>query len=333
VTGNVVELDSPVTMEADQAYACRFRHLPDADAPGDAPPALSLLRSVETIPGESQVLVLSGAGDLPAPGDLALFGPEGQESREVIVTRIERGEHLTGALTLVDHAPEIEALTDAAAANIPPWDGRYGNVIDTGAVAPDAPVITRITSGASSDYDIVVALKPGPGSPAPVKLYEVRHRLVGGSLWSGPATALAATGSVTITPYAKGADVELQARAVSIADVAGPYAAAITHVVGSTDPALPAITSFAAVKRTSGMWRYTWAVEEGPDIAVASGVRIRVREGTWATFADLTALHSGTLTVSPFEIGVPDDPGTYTFGCAAVTSAGLGPATLIEVTV
>jgi hypothetical protein len=109
VGGSVVTLDTVVTIEAGTAYGVRFR-LADGT---------TLVRPV-TGPssGATQSLALA-PGAMPAAGDLALFGPLGNESRQCVVKAVEVGDGLNFRLTLVDHAPQIEALADAAP--LPPW--------------------------------------------------------------------------------------------------------------------------------------------------------------------------------------------------------------------
>lgn len=137
VTGSTVELDERVTMEEGGSYEIRFRHLPDEDDEGaDPPPAESIVRTVTTIPGKSNAIYLSGAGTVPKVDALVIFGETGSSGRDLIVTRIERGDNDTARLTLQAHAPEIETLMDAEVA--PDWDGRVGEILNTPEqVAPD----------------------------------------------------------------------------------------------------------------------------------------------------------------------------------------------------
>lgn len=135
VSGSTVTLDEIVTMEAGKAYACRFR----------AEDGTSILRGVHTAPGETRAISLTGAGPAPAPGDLAMFGHAAEESLECIVKGVEIGDDLTAKLILIDHAPQIEAETDAETP--PAWSGRVGAEAGVSLIAPAVPVIFEVLSG------------------------------------------------------------------------------------------------------------------------------------------------------------------------------------------
>jgi hypothetical protein len=116
VSAPIVYLDEYVSMQAGQIYHIRFRR---ADG-------TTLLCSVDGPSGdiETNALSLRQPTPYPAAGDLAFFGLGGSESRACTVKGIEAMDQFTARITLVDHAPEIEALV---AAEVPPvWSGRAG---------------------------------------------------------------------------------------------------------------------------------------------------------------------------------------------------------------
>jgi hypothetical protein len=122
VSGSAVALDEVVTMETGKTYAVRFRKLPSSEGND-----LSILRSVMTVLGETNAVVLTGSGVLPNVGDLLMFGESGSVTKEMIVREVEGAEDLARRFTLVDHAPQIETLADA---EVPPaWNGRVGEPI------------------------------------------------------------------------------------------------------------------------------------------------------------------------------------------------------------
>ncbi|MGU3496341.1 host specificity factor TipJ family phage tail protein [Xanthobacteraceae bacterium A53D] len=309
VSGKVVELDELVTMEEGQAYACRFRS--DAN--------FSTLRLLSTLPGTSREIMLSGEGAEPEVGDLALFGPAGSETFEMIVKGVEVSEDLVARLTLVDHAPEIETRTDA---EVPPaWNGRVGAERDPSTVAPGTPSISSILSGRSAGMDaVVVSLAPGPGLVLPAT-YTVQHRLTGATSWVSVVVPVAA-GAASLTGYAIGQSVEMRALATSLAGIASPLTAIATHVVGSSDPAMQDVTSLTAVW-TGDQWRYSWVLEtlvEGME--PAAGVRIRYLPSTGHVWEDMTPVHTGLLNASPWDISFPTGGHDYTFGAVSVTADG-----------
>lgn len=116
LSGYLVELSESVTMEAGGSYRCRFR-----GAGGD-----SLDRAVVTMAGATRAIVIT-PGTMPLVGDFAMFYSLAAPIIEVIVKGKEYGDHHSGLLTLIPHAPEIDALTDA---EVPPaWNGRGGEIL------------------------------------------------------------------------------------------------------------------------------------------------------------------------------------------------------------
>lgn len=120
ISGNAVTLDEWVTMEVGTSYAIRIRKMATVDGNDDT----SVLRTVQTFDGETNTVILTGAGTAPAVGDLVMFGVYGQESIACIVTKREGTNDLGARLSMVPYAENIFDLIDA---EVPPvWDGRYG---------------------------------------------------------------------------------------------------------------------------------------------------------------------------------------------------------------
>lgn len=237
VSGATVTLDEIVTFEPGQAYACRFRR----------DDGTSLLRPVNGI-GETRVITLTGTGGTPAPGNLAMFGLSSQESFACTVKGVEGMENFTARLTLIDHAPQIEELTDAEAP--PPWSGRAGGEAIQPVGAPQAPLVVDIVSGrqasgqATDDnpYPIVVLVQAAAGETQTIATFQVRHRTVGTSTWT-QESAPASAGAVLIDGYTtadKGTQVEVQAQAVAAQGTAGPWTESVVHTIAATDPTAPA---------------------------------------------------------------------------------------------
>lgn len=96
VAGRVVWLDEEITMEAGKVYSCRFRS-PDG----------FLLREIVTLAGTTNSIVLAGEGEVPAEGELAMFGETGLDSVVLRVKTITGAANLAANLILVADAPEI----------------------------------------------------------------------------------------------------------------------------------------------------------------------------------------------------------------------------------
>jgi hypothetical protein len=316
-TAAAVRLDEEVTMVEGTDYALRFR-LADGT---------SVYHSVVPQVGTTSTLRLGGAGTLPEVDDLAFFGVAGEESVEAIILAIELQDDLSARLTLTNHAPEIETLTDAETP--PPWSGRVGVELGASTVAPGAPIITSIQSGpAALDGAVMVALSPGLGATVPV-IYEVDHRISGAGSWTTISVS-AAAGGVTIEGYSPGEEIEIRARARGSNALWTAYTTAPVYtVIGIV---MQQVTS-ASVIWTGTRWRYAWALSDLTDEMIsAAGVEIRFAEDAPGLgWGDLTPLHTGFLTASPWELGDPPHDGTdYVFAFRA-TSADGDPGTAVLV--
>lgn len=199
VSGQVVVLDASVSMEAGRSYAVAVRKSDGT----------SIWRSIITVDGETNSLQLIGdisgiaAGDLAMVG-LAVAGP----ALDVIVKNVESGDNMTAKLTLVDAAPEIEALVDAEVP--PPWNGRVGEIIDVSGLLPAVPTFTV------TDSELVfnVSLSPGPGGAdiGATSYYIVSYRLHGGGAFS-TVTVPVSTGVARLDGFAVGDEIDVKARA------------------------------------------------------------------------------------------------------------------------
>lgn len=264
VAGPRIELDELVQMEPGADYAIRFRRFADEeDTIG-----VSVLRSVRTDPGETQILTLSGEGDLPLAGDLVLFGTLGSEAISTVVRGVEAGGDLSSIMRLVAAAPIIDELL--AADDIPAWSGRVGAEIDENLLQPSAPRFVQITSGVAGTEDadrVEYLIAPGPSAFSAAH-FDIDHRLSGAGGWT-TIRIPAANGGGAITSYGAGNALEMRARAVSFADVAGPYTPVVAFTVGAGDAAIPAALDADTVVVTSRLGGATIAFGTGADASVA----------------------------------------------------------------
>lgn len=328
ISGSILRLDDFVSMEAGGNYGVRIRL-----ANGD-----SLVRAVHTVPGEAQLSIsLIGPPTGAAVGDLIQFGSTDEGvAFECIVTKIEPGQNFTATLTMVDHAPQIETLTDAVVA--PAWDGRVGEVLGPDDFGPPVPTITALESGtflAAEDagYCLVIRLTAGAGSPTTAE-FEVRHRPLGATVWVN-VTIPAAEGAVKILAgvYALGDQVEIEARGISYAGITGDWTDLRVYELGESDETAPDILTFTAERIDTAYWQFTWTIETGTGIDAAEGVEILYAAGIWPDINYLAPLHTGLLTTTPWLVSIPDDVGgSYTFGIQTVTDEGaVGAAYIVTV--
>ncbi|QRE76173.1 TipJ family phage tail tip protein [Methylobacterium aquaticum] len=251
----MVYLDEPVTMEAGQAYAVRFRRADGA----------TLLRTIATVPGATHAVMLTGVGDVPSgpseddpSGELAMFGPALRESFPVTVKGFEAMEDFAARLTLIDHAAEIEALVDAEVP--PPWSGRAGGPAQQQAGTPLAPIIDNVVSGVlasdaatpTNPVPVVVLVRSPPLETLTIASFEMRHRKIGSGTWMS-APGAAAAGAVVLPGYQRGDSIELQARAISTLGTPGDWSTpSLTHQVAATDPAAPSAPQSLTAVQVAG---------------------------------------------------------------------------------
>lgn len=326
VAGRMVYLDEIVRFEPDQAYACRFRRTNGS----------TLLRTVAGY-GEGRVMNLTGEGDAPEVGNLAFFGPSSRESFACTVKGVEAMENFTARLTLIDHAPQIERLVDAEVP--PPWSGRSGSEAQANTDAPVAPIVTGVASGreaasvatAAVPYPVVVSLQPNPSGTVTITSFQVLHRLLGATAWT-TTSAEAGNGAVLLPGYAKGNQIEYQARGVSTLGTLGALTALMTHVVAATDPIGPAAPEPFTVEAQPGGARAVWTSSASANNAAS---RIYVATGTSAAFS--AAAPYGDPIASGANVGLSLDlvltPGSYSIFVVAldddappVASIPRGPA-------
>lgn len=291
VRGNLIELDEAVTIAPGETYGLRFR----VYSGGQDSEGTSVVRMIEAEPGETDTLMLAGNGAMPLVDDLVYFGLAGRETSQVVVTRIEATEDMCTILRCVDAAPEIDALTDAAA--IPAWSGRVGAEIADNLLQPSAPRFVSIVSGATGTGlpgGIEYLIEPGSGVIS-VSGYVVEHRLQGAASWTSIALP-AANGGGQISGYGHGNIVDIRARGISAAGVAGPDTAIITLTVGAGDAAIPAPLDPDAVTVTTLPGGALVQLATGTDANTRQVQLYRSRTSTLARETDATG---APVTVSP----------------------------------
>jgi hypothetical protein len=332
VNGATVVLDELVTFVAGQTYACRFRR----------DDGTSLLRTV-TGYGETSVLSLTGAGDAPGVGNLALFGVSSRESIACTVKGVEAMENFTARLTLIDHAPEIEALVDAEV--VPAWSGRAGAEAQTNTGTPLVPTISDVVSGrqaadSASDtnpYPVVVLVTEDGTNTVPIASFQARSRRVGTEAWS-VATGTVSSGAVLLSGYAKGDAIEVQSQSISAAAVPSGWSPSFAHTVAATDPAAPSPPQNISLTTPAvGTIRVSVTSSAG---ATNAATQIYMATGANAVFANATKvgspIQSGPNTaLPPYDIPGLTTGTTYRIWATAFDSdappnesAPAGPATI-----
>jgi hypothetical protein len=234
VVGNVVHFDGVAVMEAGETYAIQWQDFDEADTVGDA-----ITAPVGTMVGEHSGLVVLG-DDLPPVGRVIHFGPASEVAIRCRITRIEPAEDGAFHLTMVNDAPEVDALTDAEVA--PPWDRVAGDDISLSGT-PDAPIIGTIsaehpefTYTDSGALLVRVPVQMPSDNPVPVTRIDVSHRIAGAGAYSVVSVS-GSTGIADIAEtYQDGDSVEIFATAYSVFGDEGTDSATETFAVTGALP-------------------------------------------------------------------------------------------------
>ncbi len=294
--GQLVELDEVVEMVEGQDYAVRFRVFAN-NPPNVAPDTIgtSIVRTVLNVTGAQQVLTLTGEGPTPLAESLIHFGLAAKESLALIVTGVESAGDFSNVIHLVDAAPIIDELIDAEV--VPAWSSRIGAEIADNLLLPSAPRFTSISSGYAGtgepgqvDYLIV----PGSGSVSAGSL-EIEYRLVGAPGWTVVSIPVA-NGGGSITDFVVGDLIELRARALSAANIEGPYTTLISLTVGAQDAGIPAELETDSASVTGGMGNAIVAFATGVD---TDTTQVQIYRAMTATLDRETDAVGGLIAVAP----------------------------------
>ena len=312
VIGQMIELDQEVDLVAGQSYVLRFRVFA---AESEIPDTIgsSVVRPVAptTDTGSGPLLTLTGAGPMPLPGDVVLFGRASAESLPLIVRGIERAAENDEILHLIDEAAQIEDLLAADA--IPAWSGRAGAELSESAAAPGVPRFTLISSGlnGTGDANRIDYQLAAQTSGIATASYAVAHKLSGATEWT---TILipAANGGGAIMDYASGDQVVIRARAVSAAAIASAWTNNIAITVGTGDAGIPVALDADAISVTTLLGGALIQLATGAD---ASTTKVQIYRSTSAS------LNRETDAVGePYAVGQMQ---SYSFALGDTTRSNL----------
>lgn len=297
VTARLIELDDVVKMNAGETYAIRFRVFEPRES-WEAPDTIgtSHVRIVTGAPGETDILTVTGAGPMPARGEVVHFGPAASIDRLVMISGIERTTDECAILRAVAAAPEIDAMV--AVAVPPPWSSRVGAELETDTTPPGAPRFAAIVSGLDAGAEGRIAFQIVPASGGiPAASYEVNHRPAAGGAWTSVILP-AASGGGEIDGYAQGDHVQLRARAASDAGVVSTWSATIAVEIGAGDVPLPVALEEDAVTITPLLGALLIQFATGDDSAIA---QVQIYRSTSATLDRDTDAAGPPLAVAALQ--------------------------------
>lgn len=310
-------LDETVGMEADKSYAVQIRKSDGTE----------LARTLETAAGQSATVTFASvvaAADLPAAGDLVLFGEAERVSLDGIVHHIEMLDDLAARIFLVDAAPDIH---DADTGTIPDYDP----LITVAPTAPPAPQVISVESGnraltlqkdGTVQSRIMISLAAGAGAVRS-SAFRGRYRLSGSAApWVALADVPAAAGELTVGPVTDGLTYDLEVQALAGDGTPSPAVTILDHtVVGKTQPP-PQVDTFTVARLADGTRKFSWTLATVPaDVKAGGGYRIYWFRGSTSDLDDMALLPPGFLVGNALETNELS-AGDYTFAITVVDSSG-----------
>jgi len=173
--------------------------------------------------------------EAPEVGDLAIIGEYGKDTTACLVKNVYLAEDFSARIEYVEAAPEIY---DADTGTIPPFNPNITRVGDITDMLPPAPSIVAVQSGTNtlettpwgSIRSRIFVTCSVAATDVRIDRYRVRYRVVDAIMWHY-AEAPANSPTAYLTDVDDGESYEVQAQAVSVYNVSGPWCAAVTHVV------------------------------------------------------------------------------------------------------
>lgn len=163
--GEWIDTDETLFLEGGKDYAVRWRRASDGE---------SFLRSVVApTAGETKRITVVGSADLPAPGDLFMFGEVGLVTGLFRVKEIENQENLFARVTVVDDAPGID---DAETGDIPEYESHISDPINYYAVVPTNLVVTEWIEQSGTGFRALAKISWQMTRMATVDRFQVQRR-------------------------------------------------------------------------------------------------------------------------------------------------------------
>jgi hypothetical protein len=176
----------------------------------------------------------------PEVGDLCIIGEYGKETTECLVKGVYIIDDLAARLELVDAA---SAIYDADTGTIPAFDTNITRISDIIDIPPPAPSLVSIQSGTNtlettpfgSIRARISVTCAAPSGSVRINRFRLRYRPVETTLWEY-AEAPVENPTAWLTDVEEGESYQIQAQAVSVYNIYGPWCVAATHtVVGQSE--------------------------------------------------------------------------------------------------
>ncbi|WP_128910704.1 TipJ family phage tail tip protein [Tropicibacter alexandrii] len=281
VDGDLIVLDEQVTIEGSSRYGLSFQL--DTEDTTEA-----VVVEVTGQTGDTRLLRVIVGQDRPEPGQLVWFGGLGEETERARVVQIDPAEDMAFQITLVNDAPELDAL--AAAHAVTDWSPAIG-VPSASISLPGVPEFAGI--GISEQFDLLVSARVTGSAAAYVGEIIVEHRQSGASTWEEAAIP-GAEGTVALA-YDDGDVIELRLTAYNLDGLPGATSAALEYTVDYAAPVAPAALDEASISVIGGLG-HTAITLTATDVNTTHVTICRVPDGE--TF-DATTHAIATIAVTP----------------------------------
>ena len=311
-----VALESPVRLDAAGAdYRAKVRTRADANL------RLTLDQDGDETVDELAVDPPVDDDDIAA-GDLITIGTDGDLVEDALVVGVERGDDFTASVRMIPWDADVYA----AVSRNPP---AFVSALDDLAELLPNLVIEAVSSDAANRQTIGNVIEPrivldveAIAVAGAVPEIQIREAAAFGEDENAYAAAEARIVSPTrcvVAGVNNDQRYDLRLRwTLAVDDRVGNWTE-ISHTVDVPVPDNP--TNFAVALDTGGSRAFTWRNAIGRDVV---GVQIRYSSGNVA-WANMTLLHEGILTASPYYSYQPD-AGTYYFEIRTINADGTGSA-------
>ncbi|WP_419799623.1 MAG: hypothetical protein ACNI26_08280 [Terasakiella sp.] len=283
--------DETFPMEGGKTYQCIIRLADDRHLESD----------VVTVIGGTNRLEFTTPQDLvPEREDFVTFGGYQAVVADFIVTGIGWDKEMNARLDLKPYAPEVYNVDQET---IPPHETTVNADPNT---TPPAPTVTLEQStkwtGDFYEFNVEASWTMPEGSRAAG--FEI-WRTVGGQDELYFVTAGGSEGSYTFKGIPAGQSVWTKVVAVSATGRKLPLAtltgSRLTVIDDAPNP--PNVENFLITRLSDGLRRVSWSLDNWtPPVTKGGGLKIRIATDPTAAWENMTPLHEGVLTASPYDV-------------------------------
>lgn len=312
-------LDEKFTQEDGKSYGVRLRDNTGA----------TNIRTVTTVPGKSNVLLLTSAIDSAKVGDLLMFGEAGRESVSMLVKAIEIRPDLSAHLTLIPEAPGVLTADEGL---IPTYDSNITQPSELRTLL-DGPSIQQVTifdlrGGSSRTFGLHIIVTPLiTKAKDGLDTYAAEIRLTGSDQWTNYTAVPSRSGVVSVMGVEPGKTYDVHVRGTNSRTGMVTRWREFLNVTITPEQFTPINITTLNISDLVLSWDYTPSID-------LHGFKIRWQNGTtgvtWETAQDLVT----EVFTNRYDLKQHDwSPGTYTFLVKPISVYGQEAATAVSLSI